>query len=225
MYQTDSFKTSVTAVKAACTCKLLQLLQLLPDRWMIRLIMELIGNRSFTLTAANGKRVGYDASRIASHTGIRTGTLLFIIYTSDLSTARPRKYAWYTNDLPIMHAELKLTNSEWGAKQSSVGSLPLQQQGRQMWTESQPQRCNHVLLLRAQEPRSNVGQDTHIPPTPRVTSQKLTSRCALLRRLADSGWGARATTLRPATLALVHLTAKYWLPVWCRSAHTRGPCY
>jgi len=93
MYQTDSFKTSVTAVKAACTCKLLQLLQLLPDRWMIRLIMELIGNRSFTLTAANGKRVGYDASRIASHTGIRTGTLLFIIYTSDLSTARPRKYA------------------------------------------------------------------------------------------------------------------------------------
>ena len=52
---TQTFKTSVTAVKAACTCKLLQLLQLLPDRCMVRLIMELIGNRSFTLTAANGK--------------------------------------------------------------------------------------------------------------------------------------------------------------------------
>jgi len=27
--------------------------------------------------------------------------------------------------------------------------------------------------------------------------------------------------LRMATLALVHLTAEYWAPVWCRSAHTR----
>ena len=51
--------------------------------------------------------------------------------------------------------------------------------------------------------------------------KKLTSRCiALLRRLAGSGWGAGATTLRTATLALVHSTAKYYAPLWCRSAHT-----
>jgi len=47
MNQTDSFITSVTAVKAACTCKLLQLL---PDRRMLWLIKELVGNRSFTLS-------------------------------------------------------------------------------------------------------------------------------------------------------------------------------
>ena len=51
--------------------------------------------------------------------------------------------------------------------------------------------------------------------------KKLTSRVALLRRLAGSGWGAGATTLRAATLALVHSTAEYCVPVWCRSAHTR----
>jgi len=51
--------------------------------------------------------------------------------------------------------------------------------------------------------------------------KKLASRVALLRWLADSGWGAGATTLRKATLALVHSTAEYCLPVWCRSAHTR----
>jgi len=34
--------------------------------------------------------------------------------------------------------------------------------------------------------------------------KKLTSRVALLRRLAGSGWGAGATRLRIATLALVH---------------------
>jgi len=42
-----------------------------------------------------------------------------------------------------------------------------------------------------------------------------------MRRLAGSGWGAGATTLRIAALALVHSTAEYCAPVWCRSAHTR----
>jgi len=51
--------------------------------------------------------------------------------------------------------------------------------------------------------------------------KKLTSRVALLRRLAGSGWDTGATTLRVATLALVHSTAKYCALVWCRSAHTR----
>ena len=51
----------------------------------------------------------------------------------------------------------------------------------------------------------------------------LTSRVALMRRLAGRGWGAGATTLRTATLALalVHSTTEYCVPVWCRSAHTR----
>ena len=35
------------------TCKLLQLL---PDRHMVRMIIEMVGNRSFTLTIGNGKR-------------------------------------------------------------------------------------------------------------------------------------------------------------------------
>jgi len=53
MNHTGSFITSVTAVKVACTCKTLWLP---PDRRMVRLIMELVGNRSFTLTTAYGKR-------------------------------------------------------------------------------------------------------------------------------------------------------------------------
>ena len=51
--------------------------------------------------------------------------------------------------------------------------------------------------------------------------KKLTSHVVLLRRLAGSGWGAEATTLRTATLALVHSTAEYCAPACCRSAHTR----
>jgi len=35
------------------TCKLLRLM---PDRHMVHMIMEMVGNRSFTLTTGNGKR-------------------------------------------------------------------------------------------------------------------------------------------------------------------------
>ena len=51
--------------------------------------------------------------------------------------------------------------------------------------------------------------------------KKLASSVALLRRLAGSGWGAGAATLRTATLTLVHSTAEYCATVWWRSAHTR----
>ena len=51
--------------------------------------------------------------------------------------------------------------------------------------------------------------------------KKLTSHVALLRWLADYGWGAGATILWTATIALVCSTAEYCAPVWCRSAHTR----
>ena len=51
--------------------------------------------------------------------------------------------------------------------------------------------------------------------------KKLTMRVALMRRLAGSGWGTGAKTLRIATLSLVYSTADYCAPVWCCSAHTR----
>ena len=50
--------------------------------------------------------------------------------------------------------------------------------------------------------------------------KKLTSRVSLLRRLAGSCWCAGATTVRIATIALVHSTSGYCSPVWCHSAHT-----
>jgi len=50
--------------------------------------------------------------------------------------------------------------------------------------------------------------------------KRITSRVALLRRPADSDWGAGATTLRTANL-LVNSAAEYCAPVWCRSSHSR----
>ena len=52
----------------------------------------------------------------------------------------------------------------------------------------------------------------------------LSSRVTLLKRLVRSGWGAGAKTPRIATLSLIHSTAEYCAPVWCRSARTAEYC-
>ena len=51
--------------------------------------------------------------------------------------------------------------------------------------------------------------------------KKFSTRVSLLRRLAGSGRGAGAKTLRRTALSLIYSTAKYCTPAWCRSAHTR----
>ena len=51
-------------------------------------------------------------------------------------------------------------------------------------------------------------------------SKKLSTRVELLRRLAGSGCGAGAKTLRIYALSLVCSTAEYCAPVWCRSTPT-----
>ena len=51
--------------------------------------------------------------------------------------------------------------------------------------------------------------------------KKLSTRVSLLRRLAGSGSGAGAKTLRIAALSLIYSTAEYCAPAWCRSAHSR----
>jgi len=43
------------------------MLQLLPDRHMIRMIVEMVGNRSLPLPPETAKEAGYDALRTASH--------------------------------------------------------------------------------------------------------------------------------------------------------------
>ena len=49
--------------------------------------------------------------------------------------------------------------------------------------------------------------------------KKLSMRVSLLRRLAGSGWGAGAKTLRTTALSLIYSTAEYSAPAWCRSPH------
>ena len=66
-------------------------------------------------------------------------------------------------------------------------------------------------------------QETHCHNAQNLESlrKKLSTRVSLIRRLAETSWGAGTSVLRIATLALVYLTAEYCELFWCRSAHTR----
>ena len=56
---------------------------------------------------------------------------------------------------------------------------------------------------------------THIEKT----KMKVNARNNIIRKLANSKWGCKASTLRPSCLALFYSDAEYACPVWARSTH------
>ena len=56
---------------------------------------------------------------------------------------------------------------------------------------------------------------THIEKT----KMKVNARNNTIRKLANSKWGCKASTLRPSCLALCYSAAEYACPVWARSTH------
>ena len=90
-----------TAWHHSLTCKLLQLL---PDRYKVCMIMEMVSNRSFTLSTGNSKRSRLQRLKNGVPQRSVLVPLLFNIYISDLPTPVSRKCA-YADDLAIMHAD------------------------------------------------------------------------------------------------------------------------
>ena len=70
---------------------------------MVRMIMEMVGNRSFTFTTRNDKRRLRRLKNSVPQASV-LAPLLVNIYISDLPTTVSRRYA-YADDLAIMHAD------------------------------------------------------------------------------------------------------------------------
>ena len=91
-----------------------KLLQLLPDRHMVHMIMEMVSNRSFTRTTGNGQRSRLRRLKHGVPQGSVLAPLVFNIYISDLPTTISRKYA-YADDPAVMHA-----NGDWLAVEGAL---------------------------------------------------------------------------------------------------------
>ena len=82
------------------TCKLLRLL---PDKHIVRMIMELVQNRSFTLTTGDSKQSRLRRLKNGIPQGSHLAPLPLNIYAYDLLSMISRKFA-YADDLALLHS-------------------------------------------------------------------------------------------------------------------------
>ena len=218
------------------TCKLLRLL---PDRHMVSMIMELVRNRSFTLTTGSGQQSRLRRLKNGVPQGSVLAPLLYNIYTYDLPNTVSRKYA-YADDLALVYSA-----GDW---QSLEGTLSQDMQTLAAYLRkwrlklSEAKTVSAAFHLNNREAKRELRININGTPLPCCAEptylgvtldrsltfrrhleslrKKLTARVALMRQLVRSDWGAGARTLRTAALALVYSTSEYCAPAWCRSSHT-----
>ena len=84
------------------TCNLLRLLL---DKHMIKMIMELVQNRSLTLTTSDSKQTRLHCLKNGIPQKLVLAPLLLNIYTYNLPSRISRKFAYaYADDLPLLHS-------------------------------------------------------------------------------------------------------------------------
>jgi len=172
--------------------------------------------------------------------GVNSCSFTFNIYISDIPTTLSTKLA-YADDLA-----LAFTGPDWAdvvnAMNKDLSTLhTYYHQNRLQLSKEKTVYASYHLNTRGVGRRLNIsvdGKTTEFEPNPKylgvkrdrsltfkphVTSvqQKVLSRCALLNRLAGTGWGASVSTLRTSSLALAYTTAEYCSPAWSRSRHTK----
>ena len=217
-----------------------KLLRLLPDKHMIRMIMELVRNQRFTLTIGDSKQSRLRRLKNGISQGSVLAPFLFNIYTYDLPSTIFRKFA-YADDLPLLYSsrnwkDLEGTLSQdmstlsaylqtWRLKLSHTKTVTAAFHLNNRETKLELKFYNNNKLLTFCPTPTYLGVKLDRSLTFRhhlvALRKKLSSRVTLLRRLVGSGWSAGAKTLRIAILSLVYSTAEYCAPVWCRSAYTR----
>ena len=199
-----------------------KVLRLIPDRHLIRMIMKRVQNRSFTLTTGNGKQSGLRRLKNGVPQGSLLAPLLFNIYVSDLPPTTSSKFA-YADNLALVHiagdwrtlektfsqdmATLQMCLQKWRLKLSETKTVS----SVFHFTNREAKRELSVELNGKPLPFSNTPKYLDITLDGSLTyrrhleslRKKLSTRVSLIRRLAGTTWGAGASVVRTATLALV----------------------
>ncbi|KAJ3595812.1 hypothetical protein NHX12_002226 [Muraenolepis orangiensis] len=218
----------------------LKLLRTIPDRHMVKFIMETLSNRSFILQTSSGQ-----CSRLRRlKNGVPQGSvlwpMLFNVYIHDLPDTASRKYG-YADDLAIMLSRPTWKAMEEGLNEDMGTLVAYLRRWRLQLSVGKSVAAAYHLSTREARRELEVRVDNkclEVQQAPKYlgvrldrtlsfkqhleeVKAKVTSRVALIRRLAGTTLGASAKTLRISTQALVFSAAEYCAPVWSRSPHAR----
>ena len=185
------------------TCKLLKPL---PDKHMVKIIMELVRNQSLTLTTGNSKQSRLRRLKNSVPQGSVLAPILFNIYTYDLPSMICRKFA-YADDLALLHSSGNWKDLE-GTLSQDISTLSAYLQTWRLKL-SHTKTVMAAFHLNNREAKCelkvyNNGRLLPFCPTPTYLGvkldrsftfrhhlvalrKKLSSRVTLLRRLVGSG--------------------------------------
>ena len=213
---------------------------------MVKMIMELVPNRGFTLTTGDSKQSRLRRLKNGVPQGSVLAPLLFNIYTYDLPSMISRKFA-YADNLALLHSSGNWKDLE-GTLSQDMSTLSAYLQTWRLKL-SHTETVTAAFHLNNREAKRelkvyNNGRLLPFCPTPTylrvkldrsltfrhhlvALRKKLSSR---VTRLVGSGLGAGSKTLCIATLSTqllsslvysaVYSAAEYCGPVWCCSAHS-----
>ena len=198
-----------------------KLLRLIPDRHLVRMIMELVQNRNFILTTSNGKQSRLRRLKNGVPQGSVLAPLFFNIYVSDLLPTTSSKFA-YADDLALVHIAGDWLTLEKTLSQDMATVQTHLQKCRLKLSEAKAVSSVFHLTNREAKRELSVELNGKLLPfsnTPKylgitldrsltyrrhleLLRKKLSTRVSLIRLLAGTTWGAGVSVLRTATLAL-----------------------
>ena len=192
-----------TVCHRGLTCKLLRLL---PDKYMVKMIMDLVRNRSFTLTTGDSKQSRLRRLKNGVPQGSVLAPLQFNIYMYNLPSMIFRKFA-YADDLALLHSSGNWKDLEGTLSQDMFTLSAYLQTWRLKLSHTKTVTAAfHLNNREAKRELKVYNNGRHLPfcPTPTYLGvkldrlltfrhhlvalrKKLSSRVTLLRRLVGSG--------------------------------------
>ena len=202
--------------------------------------MEMLSNQSFVVHTSDGQRSRLRRMKNGVPQDSVLSPMLFNIYISDHPETTSRKYG-YADDLAILLRRPSWKEMEEGLNkdmtilvdylrkwrlQLSIGktvSAAYHLNNREAKRELDVFVDNKRLMCQQAPKYLGVRLDRILNFKQHLeeVAGKVTSRVALIRRLAGTTWGACAKTLRISMQALIFPAAEYCAPVWSRSPNAK----
>ena len=182
---------------------------------MARMIMELVRNRSFTLTTSDSKQSRLCCLKNNISQGLVLAPLLFNIYMYDLLSMISRKFA-YADDLALLHSSGNWKELE-GTLSQDISTLSVYlQTWRLKLSHTKTETATFQLHNREAKRELRVyNNDRLLPfcPTPTYLGVKLDT-------LLTFCWSIRLVYQAGLSGCRGHLSSEHCTRVWCHSAHT-----